>query len=358
MVLLARILQAMGASVIPAAVMIIPIRYFPPERRGRALGVTATGLALGTAIGPILSSLMVTLLHWRWLFCIPFLILFTLPFYRKYLIEAQGKGGRIDWIGGALLAVTVALLLMAVTQGQWLYAAGSLIFFILFILRIRTAAEPFVKAALFRNKGYTIGLLIAASISGIGYSITFLTPKLLSDVHQLASGWIGFVMVPAAITSAILGRKAGKLADQKGNTFLFGLAACLLWSCFVLTSTFSGWHPLWIMGFLIFGNVGQTFMQIALTGAISRTLPQEQTGVGMGLVSLFGFLTMAMSSGIYSTAVEMGDHVRLQTGPVVYSNIYAVLALILVAVLLLFVTAFRHAAPASTADVKGKNSAA
>lgn len=47
MVLAGRVLQAAGAAVIPAAAMIIPVRHFPPERRGYALGITATGLAVG-----------------------------------------------------------------------------------------------------------------------------------------------------------------------------------------------------------------------------------------------------------------------------------------------------------------------
>nr|WP_311283331.1 hypothetical protein [Paenibacillus macerans] len=47
---------------------------------------------------------------------------------------------------------------------------------------------------------------------------------------------------------------------------------------------------------LIFGNVGQMFMQIALTGTISRTLTKEQTGVGMGLLSMSNFLSGAYSN--------------------------------------------------------------
>lgn len=72
--------------------MIIPVRYFPAESRGRALGITATGLAIGSAIGPVVSALIVSVFHWRWLFFIPVLILVTLPLYRKYLGNEQGQG--------------------------------------------------------------------------------------------------------------------------------------------------------------------------------------------------------------------------------------------------------------------------
>lgn len=52
-IILGRVIQAAGASVLPATAMIIPVRYFAPEKRGRALGTSAVGLALGNALGPL-----------------------------------------------------------------------------------------------------------------------------------------------------------------------------------------------------------------------------------------------------------------------------------------------------------------
>jgi len=67
----------------------------------------------------------------------------------------------------------------------------------------------------------------------------------------------------------LLGRKAGKLADSPGAPFLFGLASSLLTFGFLLLSTFAGAPPAAVSLFLVFGNVGQMFMQIALTKTVS-----------------------------------------------------------------------------------------
>jgi DHA2 family metal-tetracycline-proton antiporter-like MFS transporter len=336
---LGRILQAAGAAVIPATAMIIPVRYFPDERRGRALGMSATGLAIGTAVGPVVTSILLSFAHWRWLFCIPLLILATLPFYRKYLDNEKGAGGRIDWIGCALLAGTVVLLLLAVTAGSWASGAGSAVLFLLFVFRIRTAASPFVSPSLFRNRRYSVGLAIAVLVMGIGYSLPFLTPQLLAEVNGLAAGWIGFAMVPAAAVSALLGRKAGKIADTQGNAFLFRMASVLLIAAFVLLSVFAGVSPVWISLLLIVGNAGQMFMQIALTNTVSRTLPKEQTGVGMGLLSMLGFISGAVSSAIYSKIADHGAGLKWNVlnpfadAAAVYSNLYLVLSLMHVGIL-------------------------
>lgn len=342
MVLSGRVLQAAGAAVIPAIAMIIPARYFPAENRGRALGITATGLALGSAIGPVASALMVSVFHWRWLFCIPLLILFTVPFYRKYLRDEHGGGGRIDWLGGGLLTGTVALFLLTVTQGQGVvFGAGSLILLFFFILRIRTAKEPFIQPRLFSNKSYTIGLILAVLIMGAGYSLPFLTPKLLADLNTLSPGLIGFAMVPGAVATAMLGRTGGSLADTRGTPFLFYLAIGLNALCFALLSTFAGTSPLFIAAILILGNIGQMFMQVSLSKTISLSLPAEQTGVGMGLLSMLNFLAGAVATGVYGRAADLEtsstwNALNMFPASSAYSNIFTLLVAVQIGMLLLF----------------------
>lgn len=349
MVLVGRCLQAVGAAVIPATAMLIPIRYFAPERRGSAIGTATVGLALGNALGPVISAFIISFAHWRWLFCVPLLLLLTLPFYRKYLGDEQGKPSKkFDWLGGGLLAATVAMLLLGVTNGTWLFIIGGILVLGLFIIRIRSIDDPFIQPKLFKNKRYTVSLSIVFLISGIGFSLAFLIPLLLARVHHLPPSWIGFAMVPAAIASAILGRKGGKLADLKGNSYLFFLASGSLLTCFVLLSTFTGISPVFIAIFLIFGNVGQSFMLIAMSNSISRTLPKEQVGVGMGIFSMLNFIAAAMSTGIYSRVVDLGSDIHwnpayFYPSGFTYSNIYFVLAALHVGILLFYYIQFGSA---------------
>ncbi|ULL14490.1 MFS transporter [Paenibacillus sp. H1-7] len=343
--LLGRCVQSAGAAAIPAIATLIPVRYFAPERRGAALGMSAVGLALGGALGPVVSALIVSIAHWRWLFCVPLLILLTIPYYRKYLQDEPVAKGAFDWLGGMLLAVAVALVLVGVTNGSGWFIISGLLAAVLFTVRIRAAAEPFVRPGMFNNKRYTLGVMISVMINGIGVSLYFLSPLLLSRVHQLPPYWIGFVMVPAAIASALLGRKGGKLADKKGNAALFFIASGLLTTCFVLLSTFTGMSPIFIAAFLLFGNVGQSFMLIAMSNAISRSLPKEQVGVGMGMFSMLNFIIQGMATGIYGRLADVhaeGSWNLLNTAPAgsVFSNIYLVLAGLHVCILLFYYVQF------------------
>ncbi|AFH60378.1 MFS transporter [Paenibacillus caseinilyticus] len=305
-----RLLQAAGAAVVPAAAMLIPIRYFPPERRGGAMSMTAAGLALGTALGPAVAALLLAVLDWRWLFVPPVLVLALVPFFRKYVNDDPAPNpGKIDWPGAALLAGTVALALLGATYWSGRLFAAAALTLCLLVWRLATASEPFVQPALFRNRSYAGGLAITALISCVASGMALLPPVLLADVYGLDSEWIGFALVPAAIASFALSRTGGKLADRRGDSSLYTLASGLLMLCFALLAAFSGAAPVWTIPlFLIFGSVGQTFIQVAVSNSLSKTLSKEQAGVGMGLFTMTNFIVGGMAASVYSLLLEMDVH--------------------------------------------------
>ena len=345
MIVAARMLQAAGAAVIPATAMIIPVKYFTPENRGRALGTMASGMALGMAISPIVASFVTGWLGWRLLFCFSFLVLFTLPFFRKYLNDEPVKVGKMDFLGGFLLAGTIAFVLLGITNSIWIFFLIGLLLLILFILRIRTAAEPFIQWSLFQNKRFTLSVVVALLAVSLGTGIPFIIPLLLSNIHHLSPTYIGFILFPGAVASALLGRTGGKLADQKGNPFLVYLAAIPLWVAFIFLSIFAGMSPLWIWIFLILANVGQTFMQVAMTNTVSRTLLEDQAGIGMGFLQMMTFIAGATSTTLIGKVLDLGSSFQLNPLQVyseatVYSNAFFLLNVVLLLVVVLYFTLF------------------
>jgi DHA2 family metal-tetracycline-proton antiporter-like MFS transporter len=303
--------------------------------------MTAVGIALGSALGPVVAALLVSVADWRWLFVPSLLMVGLIPFYRKYLMRELLQSGRsFDWLGGLLLAAAVCLILLGVTYLEWLYGLGGAVALVLFGLRITAAkeGEAFVHPGLFRNRSYVIMLVLAALISGVGTALYFLTPILLAEIYDLDAAWIGFAMVPAAVASSIMGRKGGGLADRKGNPYLFSVASSCLIGCFLLLSSFAGVALPWIAAFLILGNVGQSFLQIALSNAVSRVLTKEEAGVGMGLFSMVNFITQGLAAGVYGVLATAGSQVNWNplngyTDGQSFSNIYLVLMAVHIGIL-------------------------
>ncbi|WP_243355129.1 MFS transporter [Bacillus litorisediminis] len=344
MIVIGRMLQAAGAAVIPATAMIIPIKYFTLENRGRALGTIASGLALGAALSPIVSSFISGLFGWRILFCFSFFALLTLPFFRKHLHDQPKKGTSFDFIGGLLLACTVVFILLALTNNSFLALSLGVLFLLLFSWRIQTAKEPFIQLSLFKNKHYTFSVAIALLAISFGTAVYFITPQLLANVNKVPTSFIGFILFPGAIAAALLGRKGGKLADQNGNVFLFKAASIPLLIAFSGLSLLAGMSPAWIWIFLILANIGQTFMQVVMQNTVSRTLSDEQVGIGMGFFTMMNFIAgsaattlmgkvLDLTSSVHFNPLQVFDHAT------VYSNAFFVLFLILVLVVVLY-TAF------------------
>jgi MFS transporter, DHA2 family, metal-tetracycline-proton antiporter len=356
MALFGRCLQSAGAAAIPAIALIIPVRYFPPERRGSALSTTAIGLALGGAIAPILSAIIVSFVNWRWLFLPSLLILLLVPLYRRYLEhEPKGAARSFDWLGGGLLAASIAMLLLGITNRSLWPLIAAAVSFILFLARIRRANEPFIEPLLLRSRSYIAAVLLAFMISGIGVSLFFLTPILLADIYRMEPAFIGYAMVPAAIVSSLLGRLGGRLADRKGNAYLFTIASLSIMACLACLSLFTGVSPIWVAFFLIFGYAGQSYMQIAMAKAVSTALPKEQVGVGMGLFSMIGFIGQGIAVGIYGIAAEQRTLVSWNPlhgdpGSALFSNIYLILAAMHAGILLFYCLRMRTKTPIARAE--------
>ncbi len=349
MIVLGRVLQAAGAAVLPATAMIIPVRYFPPEKRGRALGISAIGLALGGALGPVVAGMISSIGSWRLLFLFSLISLVTLPFFRKYLVDDETQEGHIDVLGGSLLAGAVAFILLAITQSSWLlFVIGAMVLG-LFVIRIKSAAHPFIQPGLFTNKSYSVGLFIAFLATAMNFGLTFLTPQFLTELNSLSPGSIGFVLFPAAIVAAMLGREGGKLADNRGNSFLVSIAAFMMILCYALLSSFVGSSPYLIAVILIAGNVGQTFMQIAMSNTISRTLAKEEVGIGMGLFSMLNFISGAISMSVIGKVLDIKKtdlHLNpFMTNEAAYvvSNIFIVMVVATITLFLIYRVQFASA---------------
>src|SRR5690606_29378281 len=204
-------------------------------------------------------------------------------------------------------------------------------------------AYPFVSLTLFKNSAYSLTLIVTFLTASLLFALTFAMPLLLHDVHHLSQLKIGLVLFPSAIIAALLGKRGGRLADKKGNTYLFYLSTSLLAFCYVLLAIFvESTFIFWIAIILIFGNVGATFIRVALSNAISRTLPKDSIGIGMGFFSMLNFIAGAVATTSIGVLIEkevtIFDSVSFihSNAAIGYSNIFILLIFISIIISVIF----------------------
>lgn len=234
-----RLLQgAAGAMLLPQGLGLLR-ENFPGPELTKVFGIFGPVLGLGGIIGPVLGGFLIEGdffgLGWRSVFLVNLPIgLAALAVAAKYVPKKPGdRTVDVDKAGAALVAVSCALLVLPLNQGQedgwplwtWLCMAASAAGFALFALhQRRTVAagrEPLIIPALLRKPAFTIGLGgIALFFAGLVGTQLVLTLYLQIGRHFTA-GDAGLGNLPLAVGTAIGGAVSGAfLADRIGRKVL------------------------------------------------------------------------------------------------------------------------------------------
>jgi DHA2 family metal-tetracycline-proton antiporter-like MFS transporter len=354
LVLTARAIQGMGASAIPALVFVIVARYFSPEERGKIFGLIMSTVSFGIGLGPVIGGFVSGTLNWSYLFLIPLFTLISITFFAKGLPRESRREGSVDILGALLVALTVGALVVYLNFNSWYYLAAFILFLGSFVLRIRTAPDPFIKPQLFANVKFRSGVIVAFSLFSVVIGILFLIPLMLHSVHSLTTSQIGLVLFPGAISSVIFGPIGGNLADRRGNSFLVALGLCLLVASMVTLSFLLSISPFFVAISLVLTYIGFSLFQTAMVNSVSQTLPAYDTGVGMGLFNLVGIISGAVGTALVGKILD-GRWLDFSFLPGVarpaayaYSNLMLLFSLIVIAGGALYLRSYREARAVET----------
>ena len=149
------------------------------------MGLVASSVGIGAAVGPIIGGVFGQLLGWRALFAGSLvLMLLLIPFARRVLPNGGSTDERqFDLVGGVLLGLGAGLFLFGITQGQgagfasfssWGSFLGASLAMAGFVRRINGAPHPFVSPELFENRPYVAAVLVGflamlANLSALGF---------------------------------------------------------------------------------------------------------------------------------------------------------------------------------------------
>ncbi len=179
-----RALQGAGAALLMPVAMALLSAAFPPEERGKALGIFGGLNGIALILGPIVGGAVAEGLAWHWIFWINLPIgLVLIPLARRRIPESHGPRAGIDMAGvvlvtGAALGIVWGLMRgnhLGWTDGEVLaLLAAGLVLALGFVAHEQRAREPMVPMRFFRSRAFAAG--IAASFlfySGM-YGVLFL----------------------------------------------------------------------------------------------------------------------------------------------------------------------------------------
>jgi DHA2 family metal-tetracycline-proton antiporter-like MFS transporter len=298
---LGRIVQGLAGAAVPALALVAVAKVLPPGERGGAMGLVASSVGIGSALGPVAGGAVGQLLGWRAVFLSTLmLMLLLIPFAGRAVPNGGSEDeGHFDATGGVLLGLAAGLFLFGITQGQAVGFAsiaswGSFLAAALalagFVWRINGAPHPFVSPALFKNRPYVAAMGVGFFSMLANLSVLVFVPLLLIGVNGLSPGAAGLVLTPGAVALAIFSPLTGRLSDRIGvrTPIVAGLVIMML--SILLVSTFAGASPVLISAGILGVGTGFAFIQSPANNAAAGALPNEEVGGGMGIFAGASFL--------------------------------------------------------------------
>ncbi|MDF2962427.1 MAG: transporter [Paenibacillus sp.] len=331
LLLCARLIQASGAASVPALGIVLITRFVPLSRRGKAMSVVMSASSLGLGLGPVIGGAAVQYLGWNSLFAITGIVLLLIPMFFHLLPKEPAQKVSFDLAGAVLIGIGTTGMLLFLTSRLWIALAAGLVSLVLFWLRIHRAEAPFVQPALFRSKPY-MALSTLGIVSYINsFAALFLLPQILAHHYGLSPGQSGLVIFPGALLAMLASSRIGKIIDRYGNAGLLRNVPWLLLAAAVLFAIFAGWSFYAIMIIYMLLSVSFSALTSSVSNEMSRLLPKEQIGSGMGLFQLTQFFSGAFSVAVTGSALVWQQGMPL---PQAYANIFWGMSVIVVAAII------------------------
>jgi EmrB/QacA subfamily drug resistance transporter len=320
-----RSIQAIGAGMTSSLAPAIITAIFPPQERGKALGMIGMVVALGLATGPSLGGLLLDLWGWRTIFFIniPIGIRAHLAGHRVLPEKKELLEQKFDWMGAWLALVTLSALLFFISRGQHYQWSGFIVLVgilavtaaVLFVLQERKIPEPMLELALFRSRAFSSGNIATLFHFMTQYIIIFITPFYLQQQLGLPPSTVGVTMTAFPLTVLLVAPVSGTLSDKIGNRLLSSAGAifCAL-GALSLAMVGPDLSPADVTWRLSLFGLGTGMFQSPTNSAIMGAVAKNRLGIAGGVLATTRNVGMVLGIAIGSLVLSARQAVYLLTG--------------------------------------------
>lgn len=301
-----RVLQGIGSAMIFVTGLAIITSVFPPQERGKVIGINIAAVYVALSLGPVLGGILTHNFGWRSLFYImvPLGLLTIALVYWKLKGEwAACRGEKFDVVGSVLYGVMLLFIIygFSILSSIWglaLLIAGA-VGLLVFVRWELKAKSPVLDMKLFfKNRTFAYSNLAAL----LNYSATFAVVFLLSLYLQYIKGFnpqdAGLILVAQPVLMALVAPLAGRLSDRYDPRIIatvgMGVVSVGIFSFVFLNY---GTPIIYILVELAVLGLGFGLFSSPNTNAIMSSVERRFYGVASATVSTMRLVGQTMSMG-------------------------------------------------------------
>ena len=312
-----RALMGVGGALILPTTLSILTNVFPPDERGRAIGIWSGVFGLGIAIGPVTGGWLLGHFWWGSIFLINIpVVIFALIVGRLIVPNTKDpEGPKLDPVGAGLSIVGLVALVYGIIEAPdkgWasteILAAFAIATVVLtaFVVWELRSDHPMLNLGFFRNPRFTAASLSVMLVFFALFGSLFFLTQYLQFVLGYTALQAGIRIAPIAGVLIISAPISGRLVSKVGNKVLVaGGMTFAAGGLYVLsTATISSGYGLVLAGLLVLG-LGMGTAMAPATESIMGSLPLAKAGVGSAMNDttrqIGGALGVAILGSIFSS---------------------------------------------------------
>lgn len=296
MLIFARAVQGLGAAfIMPLSLSLISVA-FPPEERGKALGIWSAISVSGLALGPVVGGALVQYANWHWVFIINIPIGVIAFFVASAVVqESRDTSGTVatDIPGTILITAAIASLTWGLIEagnrgwGDTLILGAfvdAVILFALFIFVEAKSEKPMVPLRFFRSTTFSGANMDAFAISFLIAGVAFYMTLYQQNIHGYSPVRAGLTMLPMVITMMVCSPISGQLIGRIKTRVLLSIGmfiagiGTLLYLRGGVNASYLAIVPAYIvMGF------GMSLIFAPMTTAVMNSVESEKSGVASAI---------------------------------------------------------------------------
>jgi EmrB/QacA subfamily drug resistance transporter len=296
-----------GAAVMPQTLSIIS-NVFEPRERPKAIGIWATAVGVGVAVGPVLGGILLAHFWWGSVFLInvPVTALGVVAVLALVPESRNPRPGKVDTVGVLASVVGLTLLVFGIVRGgdtsDWTRAdvlgtiLGGLAVLAFFVWFEARSDHPSLDVRLFRDRRLSASVgALTLLFFGMG-GVFFFTSFYLQNVRGYSALQAGSLAIPFAVGQMIMSPRSASLVRKHGAKVVGALGmsmTTIALAGYLLLSTHSSVVVLIVL-YLIQG-AGAGVAMPAATSAVMDVLPRERAGAGSALTNTARQVAVALS---------------------------------------------------------------
>lgn len=311
--LLGRMIQAIGTGLIMPIMFNVFLLIYPPHKRGKIMGIVGLVIMFAPAIGPTLSGIIVEYFGWRFLFIfvMPFTI-FSILFALKYLVNVtEMTKPKIDWISIVYSTIGLGSTIYGfshagesadgfMTPSVFIPIIIGVIAILLFVFRQLKLDEPLMDLRVFKFPMFSHAVVLFVIIIMVMFASELILPVFMQGPMGLTAAAAGLLLLPGSLLNGIMSPFMGALFDKVGPKIMMIPATIVLAVTMFMFSNLNADTPQWviIVGFmLIMLSVSATMMPAETNGL--NQLPKHLYPHGTAVVSTLQPLAGAIGVSVF-----------------------------------------------------------